>query len=306
MTVHESRPTTTLIDQINVPPTRRFRAFLTLGPSTPWTLGPSGCSRSPRHAFTLIELLVVVAIIALLIGILLPSLTGARRQARTALCLAQEAQLGVALQIYVDDWKGSFPQVYGGPVAWGEEEGALYQLMVHSDILPKTQIYPRILVCPDADPRGSISYALNAVPFGYVDPVFREDPPPEEYPPDALNVPPLKMSRLQDTGRLVAFYDVQVASLARVWRVEVNMDEADISDQFTAEATHDWAGRVRPNPAGFMWHQSVDEPPITAKAPHGKSHNILFADLHAATHPKWDPTHMTRLTGWDPNDEELH
>src|SRR5262245_11829908 len=62
-----------------------------------------------RQAFTLIEILVVVAIIALLIAILLPSLARARGQARLVLCQSNIKQLEYGFGMYVVENKGRFP-----------------------------------------------------------------------------------------------------------------------------------------------------------------------------------------------------
>src|SRR5258708_25529209 len=59
-----------------------------------------------QSGFTLIELLVVVAIIALLIAILLPSLGKARDQAKTVKCAANIRSLYQALRIYQTEWDG--------------------------------------------------------------------------------------------------------------------------------------------------------------------------------------------------------
>lgn len=56
-----------------------------------------------HHGFTLIELLVVVAIIALLISVLLPSLSQAREQAKSAVCLSNLRSIGTSMNTYAND-----------------------------------------------------------------------------------------------------------------------------------------------------------------------------------------------------------
>ncbi len=65
-------------------------------------------------AFTLVALLVVVAIIAVLVAMLLPSLKGARDKAKAAGCMANLRQFGIALQAYVIDSNGMLPYDVNG------------------------------------------------------------------------------------------------------------------------------------------------------------------------------------------------
>lgn len=89
--------------------------------------------------FTLVELLVVIGIIALLIGILLPALSKARRQAVDLKCMANLRQIGMALTSYSADYRGLAPPAIAtiksppGTLYWQE---ALWGYLIPSRPLP--------------------------------------------------------------------------------------------------------------------------------------------------------------------------
>ena len=64
---------------------------------------------TPHSAFTLIELLVVIAIVAVLAALLMPALSRAKEYGRATACLSNLHQVGLALQLYVQDNNNRLP-----------------------------------------------------------------------------------------------------------------------------------------------------------------------------------------------------
>jgi prepilin-type N-terminal cleavage/methylation domain-containing protein/prepilin-type processing-associated H-X9-DG protein len=198
-------------------------------------------SPSKGKGFTLIELLVVVAIIALLISILLPSLTRAKEMAKRANCAANLRSFAQGCTIYSEVNQQVFPTAYqptnsdadgaayrntaigyrrGLPDGWTATSGPptvpadsfsntrpYYKLLTGGK---KAYMQPKQLVCPSTSKLGHLAGGSNP------NPIIEAAGPNAENPVSIFAVVPtptgLKAPQVGDEGRLWDFNGTKVSN----------------------------------------------------------------------------------------------
>lgn len=124
----------------------------------PPALPRHACARGQNHAFTLIELLTVIAIIGVLAAILIPTIARVRESARNSRCATNLRQVGMAIQGYASDHKGSLPATgFFGVSSYYNRDARNFQnsLLAYLDLQPATTwstsvglTYSPVFECP--------------------------------------------------------------------------------------------------------------------------------------------------------------
>jgi len=229
-----------------------------------------------KRAFTLIELLVVVAIIALLIAILLPSLGRAKEKAMQTVCVGNLRSMGLAMVMYYQNNNYRFPTIGGNTefstdwIAWRANEWKTLPTPTTVPNVATRGIGPyllssptgvKILFCPSDDPANTrsfgFSYLLNWM-------TSSETLPTGNGVPAGLSFG--NANRVTTPSECIVFYEEDESSInddwAQLWSTKV-IDRMAIR--------HDRISLDMPDPTGMLNYVPNSR---------GKG-NVAFVDGHA-------------------------
>lgn len=228
-------------------------------------------NRSGR-GFTLIELLVVIAIIAILAAILFPVFAKAREAARTSSCVSNLKQIGIAAQMYSQDYDELVvPLSYTGAagVTTPDNLGAFRWAWLLQPYLKNLQIR----TCPSdkSDPNGynkpsdpNYGYYVGLFPsYGYNSDYFVPDPDGAYGPiPGA----PISLAAIGSPASTLMFADSTYSTAAAAG----TPDTAFHNGYYRVSPPSAWTGAppLTRTSFGYVWPR------------HSERANVLWADGH--------------------------
>lgn len=223
--------------------------------------------------FTLIELLVVIAIISILAAMLLPSLATAKEKARSAGCLSNLKQIGVAINMYADEHSGALV-----PAEYNVRNGAKFE-----EGWPNLLCSAKYLAAPRSpsfyvlSPGNSVFRCPSGLPMAYkFNPTSRDDPEGAKAWPYASEGGPKK-------GYIHCWYGMNGSTgNPQKWPFTRIPMDGSLSTKPVKQSEAAKFPRMPVVFDGFWIHNGKDE---RVNARHNKStrSNILFFDNSAAS-----------------------
>jgi prepilin-type N-terminal cleavage/methylation domain-containing protein/prepilin-type processing-associated H-X9-DG protein len=114
-----------------------------------------------RRAFSLVELLVVIGIIGILLALLMPTLQGARRAARTAQCASNLRQLMIAFTNYATENQGAFPPNIGPAGIFWYNHDVIGKYLPGCQKLADGTVAKGPMICPSDYDQAVRCYSMN-------------------------------------------------------------------------------------------------------------------------------------------------
>jgi prepilin-type N-terminal cleavage/methylation domain-containing protein/prepilin-type processing-associated H-X9-DG protein len=256
-----------------------------------------------KSGFTLVELLVVISILAILIALLLPVLSGARQSAHRIVCLNNLKQLGLATEAYTQSHK-YYPVCvpYEPNETWAKfladkdaAKGKILGVPVSLWPFHKDENIYKCMPLASLDCNISYCYNSNAGRIGnetaiaYAGPLDIRPPAPEEEPKTYFP-PLLKPEQVKHPSIFALLYDQPIVLVNTAnYLPYKDIDPNDyVSDNNNDDPDEKY---------GNLWRYRDYRYPdkiLDASGPHNNGHNILFGDGHAKWHKEWSDSQMTR------------